>query len=73
MSTQTLTRKPLSEHIGLELTGIDLDENLSDSAKQHLRDGWIESGHHVILHYWLDRAVYRLSRPVVRVAARGLF
>jgi len=25
------------------------------------------------LHYWLDRAVYRLSRPVVRVAARGLF
>ena len=25
------------------------------------------------LHYWLDRAVYRLSRPAVRVAARGLF
>lgn len=24
------------------------------------------------LHYWLDRAVYRLSRPAVRVAARGL-
>jgi hypothetical protein len=25
------------------------------------------------LHYWLDRAVYRLSRPSVRIAARGLF
>ena len=25
------------------------------------------------LHYWLDRAVYRLSRPAVRTAARGLF
>jgi len=25
------------------------------------------------LHYWLDRAVYRLSRPEVRIAARGLF
>ena len=25
------------------------------------------------LHYWLDRAVYRLSRPSVRGAARGLF
>ncbi len=25
------------------------------------------------LHYWLDRAVYRLSRPAVRIAARGLF
>ena len=24
------------------------------------------------LHYWLDRAVYRLSRPGVRIAARGL-
>ena len=24
------------------------------------------------LHYWLDRAVYRLSRPAVRIAARGL-
>lgn len=24
------------------------------------------------LHYWLDRAVYRLSRPAVRMAARGL-
>jgi hypothetical protein len=24
------------------------------------------------LHYWLDRAVYRLSRPAVRNAARGL-
>jgi hypothetical protein len=24
------------------------------------------------LHYWLDRAVYRLSRPAVRTAARGL-
>ena len=24
------------------------------------------------LHYWLDRAVYRLSSPAVRVAARGL-
>ena len=25
------------------------------------------------LHYWLDRAVYRMSRPAVRIAARGLF
>ncbi len=25
------------------------------------------------LHYWLDRAVYRLSHPAVRAAARGLF
>jgi len=25
------------------------------------------------LHYWLDRAVYRLSNPAVRCAARGLF
>jgi hypothetical protein len=25
------------------------------------------------LHYWLDRAVYRLSDPAVRIAARGLF
>ena len=25
------------------------------------------------MHYWLDRAVYRLSRPAVRMAARGLF
>jgi hypothetical protein len=25
------------------------------------------------LHYWLDRVVYRLSRPAVRIAARGLF
>jgi hypothetical protein len=25
------------------------------------------------VHYWLDRAVYRLSRPSVRTAARGLF
>jgi hypothetical protein len=25
------------------------------------------------LHYWLDRAVYRLSHPAVRGAARGLF
>jgi len=25
------------------------------------------------LHYWLDRAVYRLSDPAVRAAARGLF
>ncbi len=24
------------------------------------------------LHYWLDRAVYRLSHPAVRLAARGL-
>jgi len=24
------------------------------------------------LHYWLDRAVFRFSRPEVRVAARGL-
>jgi len=24
------------------------------------------------LHYWLDRAVYRLSDPAVRIAARGL-
>ena len=24
------------------------------------------------LHYWLDRAVYRLSRPAIRIAARGL-
>ena len=24
------------------------------------------------LHYWLDRAVYRLSDPGVRLAARGL-
>jgi hypothetical protein len=24
------------------------------------------------LHYWLDRAVYRLSKPAVRIAARGL-
>jgi hypothetical protein len=24
------------------------------------------------VHYWLDRAVYRLSRPAVRIAARGL-
>ena len=24
------------------------------------------------LHYWLDRAVYRLSQPAVRNAARGL-
>jgi len=24
------------------------------------------------LHYWLDRAVYRLSDPGVRTAARGL-
>jgi len=24
------------------------------------------------LHYWLDRAVYRFSRPAVRLAARGL-
>jgi hypothetical protein len=24
------------------------------------------------LHYWLDRAVYRLSNPAVRNAARGL-
>jgi hypothetical protein len=24
------------------------------------------------LHYWLDRAVFRFSRPAVRVAARGL-
>ena len=24
------------------------------------------------LHYWLDRAVYRMSRPAVRIAARGL-
>ena len=24
------------------------------------------------LHYWLDRAVYRMSRPAVRTAARGL-
>jgi hypothetical protein len=25
------------------------------------------------LHYWFDRAVYRLSRPTVRIAAHGLF
>jgi hypothetical protein len=25
------------------------------------------------VHYWLDRAVYRVSRPAVRAAARGLF
>jgi hypothetical protein len=25
------------------------------------------------LHYWFDRAVYRLSQPAVRSAARGLF
>jgi hypothetical protein len=25
------------------------------------------------LHYWLDRVVYRVSRPAVREAARGLF
>jgi hypothetical protein len=24
------------------------------------------------LHYWLDRSVYRLSDPAVRIAARGL-
>ena len=24
------------------------------------------------LHYWLDRAVFRLSRPAIRIAARGL-
>jgi len=24
------------------------------------------------MHYWLDRAVYRMSRPAVRIAARGL-
>ena len=44
MPTQTITRTPLSEHIGLELAGIDLDQPLSESTKQELRDAWIESG-----------------------------
>ncbi len=44
MSTQTLTRTPLSGHVGLELAGIDLDRPLGESAKQDLRDAWIESG-----------------------------
>jgi taurine dioxygenase len=44
MATQTLTRNPLFEHIGLELAGINLDEPLSESTKQELRDAWIESG-----------------------------
>ena len=44
MSIKTLARKLLSEHIGLELSGIDLDQPLSESVKQDLRDAWIESG-----------------------------
>ena len=31
MPTQTITRTPLSDHIGLELAGIDLDQPLSES------------------------------------------
>jgi taurine dioxygenase len=44
MSIQTLTRKPIAEHIGVELEGIDLDQPLSEATKKELRDAWIESG-----------------------------
>ena len=44
MNTATITRKPLAEHVGLELGGIDLDKPLTDSVKQDLRDAWVESG-----------------------------
>jgi taurine dioxygenase len=44
MPSATITRTPLSEHIGVELYGVDLDQPLTGSVRQALHDAWIESG-----------------------------
>jgi alpha-ketoglutarate-dependent taurine dioxygenase len=44
MSSATITRTPLSEHIGVELHGVDLDQPLTGSVRQALHDAWVESG-----------------------------
>jgi taurine dioxygenase len=44
MSSVTITRTPLSEHIGVELQGVDLEQPLTDSVKQALYDAWVEHG-----------------------------
>src|SRR4051812_16148009 len=43
-TTTTVTRTPLSEHIGVELHGLDLEQPLTDQARRELHDAWIEHG-----------------------------
>jgi len=63
MSSTTITRTPLSEHIGVELRGIDLDQPLTGPAWQALHDAWVEYGL-VLLRGALhsDEAHLRLSQ-----------
>jgi taurine dioxygenase len=39
-----ITRTPLSEHIGVELHAVDLDQELTDQVRQELHEAWIEHG-----------------------------
>lgn len=36
--------RPLSPHLGVEVLGIDLNQPLSDEAKQYIKDKWIQHG-----------------------------
>jgi taurine dioxygenase len=44
MSSATITRTPLAEHIGVELRGVDLDQPLTGPVREALHDAWVESG-----------------------------
>ncbi|HEV8528313.1 MAG TPA: TauD/TfdA family dioxygenase [Actinomycetes bacterium] len=44
MSSATITRTPLTEHIGVELRGVDLDQPLTGPVREALHDAWVEFG-----------------------------
>lgn len=37
-------KRPLSPHLGLEITGVDLGKPLDETTRQEIRDAWIDAG-----------------------------
>ena len=78
LATLSVLLLPLMEIESVRADGVYYGERLFGELAVALRSStWVPAlvalGFATgFLHYWLDRAVFRFSRPAVRVAARGL-
>lgn len=78
LATLSVLLLPVMEVEAVGREGVAFGERLFGAVAVALREGrWapalVALGFATgFLHYWLDRAVYRFSRPAVRQAARGL-
>lgn len=63
----TISTRPLSPHIGLEVSGVDLSREISEAEAKEIRNAWIEGGVLLFRNCDSSEALLRLSEVFGRL------